>query len=102
VSAGGVRYAVKAGNRAEIFKEVKALQGRYGANVRGNSFGAVDWQMKNLAGVCCVSRCHQSSYATGPISKDKPTSVAVPSAIGGPREDTRRGEATITFFAKIK
>jgi len=86
----------------KIFKEFRALEGRHGPLVPRSPFAAVDWQMRNLAGERSVSPCHKSSYAAGPIPKDKPTSVAVPSAIGGPCEDTRRGQAVITFFAKVK
>ena len=96
-----MRYAAKAGNRAEIFKDVKALKGRYGANVRGNSFGAVDWQMRNLAGGLRKSLlqkllCHRAD-------SQRQTCVCC-CAFSDWRAWRRHktGEAIITFFAKVK
>jgi len=98
-----VRYAVKAGNRAEN------IQG--GQGISGAVWSERAWKFvrrSRLANEEFGGGCAAQVVATKalmpqePISKDKPTSVAVPSAIGGPGEDTRRGQAIITFFAKVK
>lgn len=82
----------------EIFKEVKAVGGCGGPLVPRSRFAAADWQMRNLAGDRFVSHCHKRPYAAGPISKDTPISVAVPSTIGEPAGEADLRDVAITFF----